>query len=156
LGNTTNNGALIVAGSSATGIVTISGNYTQSSSAMLNMEIGGSTAGTGYDQMQISGTATLAGSLNVSLLGGYSPASGTSFSLLTYGSRSGSFSSINSGGTSFTAHYNSADLTLVAMADTAAAESDSDRGPLEQAEDALPERVLALAAVAEAGPSAVA
>ena len=80
--------------------------------------IAGSTAGTGYDQLQITGTATLAGTLNVSLIGGYTPPSGTSFKLLSYGSHSGTFSNVTGtglpNGLSFALLYNTTDLTLKA------------------------------------------
>jgi hypothetical protein len=143
--NLTNNGTLLVAGASATGIVSISGNYTQASGATLKMDIGGSTAGTGYDQLQIGGSATLNGTLNVSFLNGYSPPTGTTFKLLTYGSHSGTFSSIT--GTTMTPQYNSGDFSLLAWAEAEPEPSgerrlDDNGRPLDEDEEAPAERVL--------------
>src|SRR5207249_23258 len=59
----------------------------------LNVEIGGPTSGTDYDKLNISGSATLAGALNVSLLGGYCPEG--SFEIMTFASRSGDFGTKN-------------------------------------------------------------
>jgi hypothetical protein len=67
--NVTNSGALIVGSSSAPGVITIRGNYTQTSTGVLQTVIGGAAAGTGYSQLQVSGTATLAGSFSTTLIG---------------------------------------------------------------------------------------
>ncbi len=84
-----------VAPGSSPGILTIDGNFTQSGTGALNMELGGADAGTGYDRLAISGAASLGGTLNVSLTNGYTPAPGTVYVLLTHGSRSGAFASTN-------------------------------------------------------------
>jgi hypothetical protein len=83
----------------------IGGNYTQTSSGRLSLEVDSLRA---VDQLLIDGQATLDGALNVSLLSSYSPSAGDTFNLLTYGSRSGTFATVNlpsfSGG-SFVARY---------------------------------------------------
>jgi adhesin HecA-like repeat protein len=89
-----NAGTINVGGTGVWGTLAITGNYTQTGT--LNMEI----SYNGYDQLQISGLATLGGTLNVSLLS-YSPAPGMSFALLTYGSRSGTFGTLNLPGLGF-------------------------------------------------------
>ena len=61
---------------------------------MLNIDIGGTTAGTGFDQFKVSGSATLNGTVAVSLINGYAPAAGTTVPFLTYGSESGSFATV--------------------------------------------------------------
>ena len=48
-----------------------------------------------YGQIQVTGNAMLGGALDVSFLGGYVPAISNSFTLVTYGSFTGSFSSVN-------------------------------------------------------------
>ena len=48
------------------GILSITGNFPQISTGVLNMEIGGLIAGTDFDQLDINGAATLDGTLNVS------------------------------------------------------------------------------------------
>ena len=66
------------------GIMTIDGNF--NSIGTLAIEIGGLVAGTEYDVLNVSGTATLAGMLDVSLfdLGGglFTPSLGDSFDIL--------------------------------------------------------------------------
>jgi hypothetical protein len=116
--NVTNNGTLLETNvwfvSGVVGILVINGNYTQGSGGVLNMLIGGTTAGTGYDQIQISGTATLAGTLNVNAVSGYTIPTGQTFSLLTFGSYSGSFGSVNNdSSTSMTSRYDSTDFDML-------------------------------------------
>ena len=77
------------------GSITVQGDYTQSADGILEMELGGTTAGTQYDQLTVTGTATMAGTLNVSLIDGFIPQVGDSFTILPYGTRSGGFSTLN-------------------------------------------------------------
>jgi hypothetical protein len=56
-------------------------------------EIGGTTAGSEYDQLNIAGTAELGGALSVVLLGGWHPMPGDVFEIIACGSRSGEFAS---------------------------------------------------------------
>jgi hypothetical protein len=115
-GNVVNIGGQVNPGGvGASGVLTITGNYVQAMPATLNIELGGLTAGTQYDQLAIGGSATLDGTLQVSLVDGFTPSSGDSFQVMTYGSRSGSFATINGNGQSYVANYNSNDLTLVAQ-----------------------------------------
>jgi hypothetical protein len=121
--NVTNSGTLLednnnmMAGSNM-GVLVINGNFTQTSTGALNFIIGGTTAGTGYDQLQISGTATLAGTLSVGAVSGYTVPTGHTFSLLTFGSYSGSFGTIqNNTTTSMTPQYNSNGFNMLSMAD---------------------------------------
>jgi hypothetical protein len=75
----------------AIGTTTVNGSYTQGAAATTAIEIAGSTPGIGNDQLNVSGTATLAGTLSLKLLNGFTPAVGQSFLIATYGSRSGTF-----------------------------------------------------------------
>jgi hypothetical protein len=93
LANLINNGH-INPGLSA-GSISIIGNYTQLPSGTLNIEIGGTTPASGYDQLNISGSATLDGTLNVSLINGFVPAINNQFAIMNYASKSGTFSTIN-------------------------------------------------------------
>lgn len=74
-------------------------------------EIGGNTACTGYDQIQVSGAATLSGSLQISFVNGYVPSVGQTFTLLTSGTLSGTFAGLaegatfSSGGATFSISY---------------------------------------------------
>jgi hypothetical protein len=76
-----------------TGVLAMFGTFTATSDARLNCALGGTTAGTGYGQLQKSGTINLAGALTVELLPGFVPASNDTFTVVTAGTRSGVFSS---------------------------------------------------------------
>jgi hypothetical protein len=80
---------------SSPGIITVDGDYTQSADGLLTIELGGTTPGSGYDQLAVTGIANLAGTLDVSLLGEFHPSPGNSFTILTFGSHTGSFTTIN-------------------------------------------------------------
>ena len=84
------NAAAVSPGASA-GTLVITGNYTQTATGVLNIEIGAAS----YDVLQVGGAATLAGTLNITRLSGYVPPAGSSFPVLTYASRSGSFTTTN-------------------------------------------------------------
>ena len=92
VGNVNNQTGVVSPGASP-GILTITGNYTQSPTGTLNVEIAGTTPGTQYDQLIVSGTATLDGNLSVSLLSGFIPSAGNTFNVLQAGSVSGTFAS---------------------------------------------------------------
>ena len=60
----------------------------------LIMELDGTTPGSGYDQLDVSGLATLNGTLELTYLDGFSPSEGESFDLFN-GKTSGSFVQIS-------------------------------------------------------------
>ncbi len=93
-GNVNNDGTLELNGNSP-GILTIAGNYTQTSAGTLDVEIGGTTAGGDYDQLNVSGTATLDGALNVTRINSFAPVAGDSFDILNFASSSGNFAAVN-------------------------------------------------------------
>ena len=82
------------------GTTTINGNYEQQAAGTLEIEIGGTTAGSEFDMLAITGSTTLAGTLDVSLfdLGGglFSPSAGDTFEILTAaGGLAGAFDTLN-------------------------------------------------------------
>ncbi|MBL0168804.1 MAG: hypothetical protein IPP85_17545 [Propionivibrio sp.] len=77
------------------GAITITGNLNLGAASVLNIELGGLAQGTGYDWINVLGTANLAGTLNVSSYGAYIPAAGSSYSFMSFGSSSGNFASTN-------------------------------------------------------------
>ena len=111
------NAALIVVGESgAPGLLSITGDYTQTSSGVLTVEIGGYNAGTDFDQLAIGGTANLDGTLNVSLINGFTPLSGDSFQVLTFATLNGTFASTNlDPAFSNPPTYDATDVTVQAM-----------------------------------------
>jgi hypothetical protein len=73
-------------------LVNFAGNATIESS--LAMELGGITAGTGYDKIDVEGALSVGGQLTVSLIGGFTPGAGNQFDLLDWGTLSGTFSAL--------------------------------------------------------------
>lgn len=65
---------------------TIGGDYSQSATSVLSLEIGGAEAGTEYDVLQIDGTADLSGTVNVTFTNGYIPSGGDTFRIFSAGS----------------------------------------------------------------------
>jgi formylmethanofuran dehydrogenase subunit C len=90
-----NAGEVNPGGMGGAGLLTVTGNYTQTATGILNLELGGPNAGTQYDRLNISGTAALDGTLNLSRIGGFMPAVGDSFQVLLFGTRSGNFVTVN-------------------------------------------------------------
>ncbi|MBU6280146.1 MAG: hypothetical protein KGN78_12975 [Actinomycetales bacterium] len=76
------------------GVQTVSGDWTQSAAGTVEFEFSGTSPGTGagfHDQVNVSGRATLAGTIDLKLLDGFKPKAGDEFVVLTYGSVSGQF-----------------------------------------------------------------
>ena len=92
-GNVENSGNVRIGDAAASAELT--GSFTQTSTGALNIQVGGLTAGTEHDQLNVDGVATLSGTLNVALINGFSPADGDTFEVLTFGSRSGDFDTKN-------------------------------------------------------------
>jgi T5SS/PEP-CTERM-associated repeat protein len=61
----------------------------------LLMQIGGTTAGAQFDQIDVEGSVAFNGALNVVLLNGFLPSAGQSFPLIEYSARAGTFSTMN-------------------------------------------------------------
>lgn len=76
----------------ATGAVNLQ-SYTQLPGGTLDIQIGGETVGNQYDQVNVSMTAALAGSLHVRGWTTFAPSAGDVFTILNAGSITGSFSS---------------------------------------------------------------
>ncbi|MGH9806231.1 MAG: beta strand repeat-containing protein, partial [Terriglobia bacterium] len=77
------------------GVLTIDGDYEQDAGSTYSAEIGGTTAGSGFDQIKVTGAATLGGTLQVQLVKGFTPTVGQTFQLLSAASKSGSFATIS-------------------------------------------------------------
>jgi hypothetical protein len=128
----TNSGTIDVGGGpGVAGTLTINGSFTQTSTGALNVEVGGTTAGSQFDQLVINGAASLGGTLNVSLLNGFVPTTGNTFPVLTFASRSGSFATItglSQSSAQFGTQYNSTNFTLVVMASRESQEDEEGGG----------------------------
>jgi hypothetical protein len=94
--------------------LTISGAYTQAATGTTRIEVAG-TAPSQYGKVNVTGAATLAGLLQVVYAGGFSPANGNAFNVLSYASRTGTFGTIDGSGVTFTPAYGPTSLTLTAI-----------------------------------------
>jgi hypothetical protein len=86
-------GSATIAPGFSPGTINITGNMTLSSTSIIVAELASATS---YDQILVGGTATLAGTLNVSMLNGYTPTFGTTFDIISATSVSGNFGTLPS------------------------------------------------------------
>ena len=93
-GDLTNNGGYILPGHSG-GAIGVLGNFAQGANGTLVIENGGPSP-LHFEQLQVSGAASLSGKLDVKLINGYTPDPADTFSPLDYSSASGSFTSVSS------------------------------------------------------------
>jgi hypothetical protein len=93
--NVTSGGQVIPGGTGVAGSLVIDGSYTQTTRGTLLIDIGGTTAGSQYSQLAVSGTATLGGTVDVDIINGFQPALGNTFEPLTFASPSGGFGFYN-------------------------------------------------------------
>ncbi len=87
-GDLLNRGYVNPGGEGTSGILTISGNYTQDTQSRLTAEVGGTVAGTGYDQLVVTGNVSLnrlVGVFNERLIDSFLPSISDTFQPLTYG-----------------------------------------------------------------------
>lgn len=77
------------------GVLNITGDYTQATNATLTLKLGGTAAGK-YDQLNITGKATLAGNLDLTKFGNFVPQIGNKFAaiLMTGKGIAGTFNNI--------------------------------------------------------------
>ena len=100
------------------GTLTIDGDFTQTETGILNIEVGGTTPGVQYEQLQVTGRATLAGTLNLTAINGFTPVSGQVFQPLDFAAHAGQFAQITGiglhAGLGWQPTYNATNLTLTA------------------------------------------
>jgi hypothetical protein len=94
--NTTYTNQGIVSPGNSAGQLNIAGNFSNGTGA-LNIELGGLAPATQHDVLAIIGnsTATISGTLNVSLINGFAPAVGQTFTVVTAATVSGTFATVN-------------------------------------------------------------
>lgn len=78
-----------------TGELTVNGNLVLQANAITDIEIGGLLRPIEYDRVQVNGTAVLDGVLNISFINGFVPPYGSTYSIMSYTSKTGQFSAIN-------------------------------------------------------------
>lgn len=69
--------------------------FTQGSTGILNLELGGLIAGSQYDVLNVTGALNFGGTLNVTLINGFTPSAGNSFDVLNYATASGTFATLS-------------------------------------------------------------
>ena len=79
---------------SSPGKATIEGDLTLATDTSLELELGGATAGAGYDLIEATGVVALAGHLDIVFRDGFAPANGQVFEVVKGGSIVGNFSDI--------------------------------------------------------------
>jgi hypothetical protein len=77
------------------GMLTLLPAFAPGTAAALNIELGGITVGTQYDRLVVSGPAALGGTLNVTLIPGFTPTLGQQFTVLSYTAVTGDFAQVN-------------------------------------------------------------
>ena len=82
-GNVTNAG--LVGPGASPGTLNVLGDFTQLADGVLAIEIAGTDQGITYDWLNISGNASLAGTLDVFFTAGYLPTAGNAYTILSYG-----------------------------------------------------------------------
>jgi fibronectin-binding autotransporter adhesin len=124
------NGGTIVAGVSCAGTLTpatsattvgkltIRGAYTQTAAGALDANISGAESGE-FNLLNVTSTATLGGTLNITLLNDFVPVIGSTFEILTAKSVKGTFATVNgtkiNSSEQFTVTYNSNNVTLTVV-----------------------------------------
>ncbi|HYC50739.1 MAG TPA: hypothetical protein VEB19_06510 [Gemmatimonadaceae bacterium] len=94
LGATTVQQAGIIEPGLSPGLLSFTGALPLQASSRVNIELGGTTAETGYDVVAVSGAVTFAGTLDVSVINGYTPVAGDSLTVIRYASHTGTFDTV--------------------------------------------------------------
>ena len=146
------NGGVVEPGNGV-GSLTISGNYEQTGSGSLRVQIGGLTPETEFDRLTVTGAATLTGTLAISLTNGFTPTVGDSFIVMTFASRNGDFTQVNGADLGnemqFVKNSESANVTLAVITTGAtAAHIDADLSSLEFTTAITPEPQIVVTEVA--------
>jgi hypothetical protein len=74
---------------------TVNGNFTQSGSGTLDVQLGGPPASGQFGKLVVTGQANLGGKLQIDLVNGYAPNPGDSFIFITFATRNGDFTMFN-------------------------------------------------------------
>jgi hypothetical protein len=93
-GNLANTSGTVAPGNSP-GILTVDGDFTQGSAGTLALEIGGLIPGEEHDKLVVNGIATLDGTLDVTLINGFTLAGDMLFDVLDFNSVVNDFSTFN-------------------------------------------------------------
>ncbi len=92
-GDLTNAAALDLG--TAVGTLNVTGDYTQTATGSMSVKLGGTAPGTQYDQVNVTGSANLDGTLDINLVNGFGPSAGQTFQVLSFADSLGSFVTVN-------------------------------------------------------------
>ncbi|HEV8268823.1 MAG TPA: autotransporter-associated beta strand repeat-containing protein, partial [Thermoanaerobaculia bacterium] len=103
------------------GILSVSGNMTLASGSTYLADLNGTTPGSGYDRIAVTGTASIAGA-NLQIYTGFTPTGGTTFTILTASAVNGTFAGLAEGtlvfgqntGDKYYIHYSGTSVVLTA------------------------------------------
>ena len=93
-GSLNNSGGTVSPGHSP-GLINGTGDYVQTGAGALKIQIDGTTAGIDYDQLKLTGAATLGGALGVTIENGFAPNLGAEFQIISAAKRNGTFATLN-------------------------------------------------------------
>jgi len=117
-GNVVVAGGTVAPGDSP-GTLTVNGNYSQNADGTLSIVLAGGTAGSGFSVLDVSGTVTLSGALDLTSLNLFNPFAGEKFDIVNFGAgdESGRFSletwSNLTAGLTFSLLYNPTDVEVI-------------------------------------------
>jgi len=98
------------------GSFTFQGDFRQFPGGLLEVELGGRSAGTNFNRLIGMNTATLAGTLNVRLVDGFTPVRGDRLEILKSTFRTGTFTAYRANTTTLSPLYSTTNVTLCAEA----------------------------------------
>jgi hypothetical protein len=86
--------------------VSLANKYTQLATGIMDVQIGGTNAGTAYSQLSVTDAVKLAGTLNLALINKFKPQVGQTFTLLNAPSGiTGTFPIVNGAGINSNEHF---------------------------------------------------
>lgn len=66
------------------GVLNVNGNFTLNADGTLTLQVAGTTPGTQYSQLNISGTGTFNGTIDLDFIDGFAPTAGQTFNFISY------------------------------------------------------------------------
>jgi hypothetical protein len=108
VGNASTTAATFIIGDSnkKSGLIAIANNYAQLATGVMDVQIGGTTPGTQYSQLNVTGTAALTGTLNIAIIKSFKPTIGQTFTILNASTGvTGTFSVVNGTSIDSTKHF---------------------------------------------------
>ena len=120
-GGTGQNG-VVRPGGASNGVLRFNSSMLMNSTASLEIQVGGDTPGTGFDQIQLRDAATLNGTLAISTADGFQPTPGRRYQIARFSGRFGTFANVTgqsyAPGQLWAVTYSDSDVVLLAQDQT--------------------------------------